>query len=433
MRWDVFVSHASEDKDFVRELVSGLERAGLSVWFDEMMLQAGDSLRRSIDRGLSESEYGVVVLSNNFFAKEWPKKELDGLVAREDGKEKVILPVWHNVSLYDVREFSPMLADKVSIPSYLPLDKVVEKILRAIYRHQIESKGWQPPLRHLPDGTELVLLPIRPNSDVAVGLAKHPVTNSQYQRFLSDTGYAAPVGKTFHDGSWLGPFSPLDHQDFNHPQKPVVCVDFKDALTYCQWLNSFRETEHQGREWGNWAFLPPQELWDFAAWGDISWSQRTAEVISREQLNIHHNSSAPVAVDESGLRINARGVSDMFGNVWEWCNFYLEPPVSLGNLGWRAEVELRGGGFLDDLTRIRTYIRASMLPDGLHTKHTDLGFRIAAFIPLTYLPNDVRIKLETQSYVSGEFWAHCIRALHFQHEERKYSPTLDPDFWNSTE
>lgn len=81
MEWDVFVSHASEDKDFVRKLVTALESAGLLVWFDEMMLQAGDSLRRSIDRGLSKSEYGVVVLSNNFFAKEWPKKELDGLIA----------------------------------------------------------------------------------------------------------------------------------------------------------------------------------------------------------------------------------------------------------------------------------------------------------------------------------------------------------------
>jgi hypothetical protein len=40
-----------------------------------------------------ESRFGVVILSPAFFAKEWPNKELDGLVAREDSRGKVILPI----------------------------------------------------------------------------------------------------------------------------------------------------------------------------------------------------------------------------------------------------------------------------------------------------------------------------------------------------
>lgn len=83
MHWDLFISHASEDKEeFVRELADRLTEKGLDVWYDEFTLKMGDSLRRSIDKGLAESDFGVIVLSSDFFKKEWPQKELDGLVAR---------------------------------------------------------------------------------------------------------------------------------------------------------------------------------------------------------------------------------------------------------------------------------------------------------------------------------------------------------------
>jgi hypothetical protein len=75
--WDVFVSHASEDKvGFVEPLVKELQKYGLRVWFDAFSLKIGDSLRESIDRGLAKSKYGIVVLSRSFFAKNWPAKEL---------------------------------------------------------------------------------------------------------------------------------------------------------------------------------------------------------------------------------------------------------------------------------------------------------------------------------------------------------------------
>jgi hypothetical protein len=96
--WDAFVSHASEDSAvFARPLAQALRDAGLRIWYDEFALKVGDSLRRSIDRGLSRSRYGIVVLSPSCFAKEWPQKELDGLIAREIDGTKVILPVWHDI------------------------------------------------------------------------------------------------------------------------------------------------------------------------------------------------------------------------------------------------------------------------------------------------------------------------------------------------
>ena len=117
-RYDLFISHASEDKaDFVRPLAGVLNSLGVRVWYDEFTLEVGDSLRENIDRGLVISKYGVVVLSPSFFAKKWPRYELNGMVAREMNGEKVILPVWHGVTKNEVLEFSPTLADKVALNS----------------------------------------------------------------------------------------------------------------------------------------------------------------------------------------------------------------------------------------------------------------------------------------------------------------------------
>lgn len=113
---DVFISHASEDKEsLVRPLAEKLNDLGFKVWYDESSLTVGDSLRQKIDQGLVSSRYGIVVLSESFFAKNWPQYELNGLVAREMHGGKIILPIWHKVSKDEVLGFSPTLADKVAL------------------------------------------------------------------------------------------------------------------------------------------------------------------------------------------------------------------------------------------------------------------------------------------------------------------------------
>jgi hypothetical protein len=132
-RWDAFLSHASEDKEsFVRPLVGQLSMLGVRVWYDEFSLRVGDSLSRSIDRGLAESRYGVVVLSPAFLSKRWPERELRGLVAREVAGTNVILPVWLNVSRDDVLRYSPPLADTFAIPATDDLLVVALHLLQAI-------------------------------------------------------------------------------------------------------------------------------------------------------------------------------------------------------------------------------------------------------------------------------------------------------------
>jgi hypothetical protein len=98
-QWDVFISHASEDKEqFVRPLSVALVRLGVSVWYDEFTLRLGDSLSRSIDKGLAGSNFGLVIISRNFITKSWPEYELRGLVSREIHEDRIILPIWHGIT-----------------------------------------------------------------------------------------------------------------------------------------------------------------------------------------------------------------------------------------------------------------------------------------------------------------------------------------------
>lgn len=102
------------------------------MWFDEFTLSVGDSLRQSIDRGLARSKFGVVVISPNFLRKNWPQRELDGLVAREIDGVKVLLPVWHEIGADDIRRCSPTLADRAAVSSGKGLDHVIAELVRAM-------------------------------------------------------------------------------------------------------------------------------------------------------------------------------------------------------------------------------------------------------------------------------------------------------------
>lgn len=114
-QYDVFISHASEDKDeVVRPLVQALKNEGLSVWYDEFELKIGDSLRRKIDKGLANSKFGIVVLSKEFIRKGWTNYELDGIITKSVSGEQIVLPIWHNITKKEVIDFSPSLADKLA-------------------------------------------------------------------------------------------------------------------------------------------------------------------------------------------------------------------------------------------------------------------------------------------------------------------------------
>jgi hypothetical protein len=127
---DLFISHASEDKsDFVRPLADLLREYGLDVWYDEFELKIGKSLSRSIDKGISNSNFGLIVLSKSFFNKNWTEYELKSLNSFEIENGDILLPIWKNVTAKEVRKFSPYLADKFALTTNDSIEDIALKII----------------------------------------------------------------------------------------------------------------------------------------------------------------------------------------------------------------------------------------------------------------------------------------------------------------
>ena len=117
-QYDVFMSHATEDKeDFVDEFVDELRSLGINVWYDTSNMNWGDSLRHSMDEGLKKAKYGIVVLSPDYIAegKYWTKAELDALFQMESNNRSRILPIWHKLSRQQVLDFSPIIANRKAL------------------------------------------------------------------------------------------------------------------------------------------------------------------------------------------------------------------------------------------------------------------------------------------------------------------------------
>jgi hypothetical protein len=110
---DVFISHASEDKSgFVQPLADEMTKRGISKWYDKEQAVSmwGRSLREELDSGIRLSRFSLVVFSKNYFRKYWTKRELDGILLKEQIDNGQILPIWYEIDADDMYQFSPMLA-----------------------------------------------------------------------------------------------------------------------------------------------------------------------------------------------------------------------------------------------------------------------------------------------------------------------------------
>jgi len=135
--YDVFISHASEDKeDYVEDLVKEMNSQNIKVWYDDDSIEWGDNLRTKIDFGLAKSKYGIVILSKDYIRKYWTQQELEGLFQRETTDKKVILPIWHKITKNEVQEFSPMLASRKALNSAMySIKEVVDELIKLLPMH----------------------------------------------------------------------------------------------------------------------------------------------------------------------------------------------------------------------------------------------------------------------------------------------------------
>jgi hypothetical protein len=191
-----------------------------------------------------------------------------------------------------------------------------------------------------------------------------------------------------------GPFRPWEEEAFGAPDNPVVCVDFNDAVNFARWLKlqpharpCLRGRKYMDRQLN--LVLVPTQVWDFAAFGTQfpSFDRRTWLT-----GKIHDNCAAPASVSGAQERANRFGAIDLFGNVWEWT--LRRRSSNVGDLGWALQdQQVRGGSFLEDLSKIDPILPAASMRDRARTKHSDLGFRIAANMNVKHLPSDVYTRL----------------------------------------
>lgn len=140
-KWDVFVSHSSEDKEaFVRPLATELKSLGLKVWFDEFTIKPGDSLVERITNGLQNSECGIIVLSHAFIQSRWTQFEQRSLLSRHVTDDARVIPIWLNISKDEVTEYSNVLADvRAIVASSKSTKEVALEILKAVRPSMFEA------------------------------------------------------------------------------------------------------------------------------------------------------------------------------------------------------------------------------------------------------------------------------------------------------
>ena len=128
---DVFICHDSRDKDsFVRPLAESLQNLFVKVWYDDFSLSIGDSIIEKLDEGLHSCRFATVILSPNFLSrKKWSYREFKSLTSREiEGGQKILLPIWLNVTRRDVEAYSLDLADKYALDASIGYEKLAQAI-----------------------------------------------------------------------------------------------------------------------------------------------------------------------------------------------------------------------------------------------------------------------------------------------------------------
>ena len=117
--YDVFISHANKDKeDLIEELYQSLQKLGISIFYDKESLEWGDNWKERILNGTKKAEFAIIVISENFFDREWTERELSEFLNRQNRNgQKLILPIVHNITMQQLQEKYPNVADIQEINS----------------------------------------------------------------------------------------------------------------------------------------------------------------------------------------------------------------------------------------------------------------------------------------------------------------------------
>ena len=111
--YDVFLSHAAIDKiSYVNELYDVIRTLGITVFYDSTAITWGDKWKEKIIEGLHSSEFAIIVLSEQFFDREWTERELHELLEQQnENKQKLVLPLLYGITLEQLTKKYPQLGE----------------------------------------------------------------------------------------------------------------------------------------------------------------------------------------------------------------------------------------------------------------------------------------------------------------------------------
>lgn len=91
---NVFLSHSSKDKNFVKSLAVDLKNYGVSVWLDEWEINVGESIPTKVNEGLENCDYLALILSKNSVESKWVENEWQAKYWEELESGKIsLLPI----------------------------------------------------------------------------------------------------------------------------------------------------------------------------------------------------------------------------------------------------------------------------------------------------------------------------------------------------
>jgi hypothetical protein len=79
----IFISHATKDDEFVKDLRLALQGQRLSVWVDSRNMRGGDRLAPEIQQALEEARSVIAVFSQNTFDSDWVFNEMQKAIEVE--------------------------------------------------------------------------------------------------------------------------------------------------------------------------------------------------------------------------------------------------------------------------------------------------------------------------------------------------------------
>lgn len=210
----------------------------------------------------------------------------------------------------------------------------------------------------------------------AFAIAKYPVTNAQYAKFIEAGGYQVEQWwtktgwqtKNSRGNRWNSPLDWNDEQ-INRPNNPVVGVSWYEALAFSLWLS-------EGT--GDHIRLPTEQQWLRAMTGDNRWNFPWGNTWDSSRCNnsVEANSADTTPVTQYPAGASPYGVMDLVGNVWEWCltQWYVEGNDLEGNEG-----RVLHGGSFHSINKGSSQFRATVrMGRGEQNREKMFGFRTAA-------------------------------------------------------